>query len=223
MKHIEKEDKFLKTVEKITKAYYQNPKRFIGIAAAVVVGIVLIILFITRSGPKTSPEASLLFLEGLGRYTQNDTLGAEDIFRRLATKHFSTLEGQKAVFYLANLYYRERRFDEALKYFQKFYKSYSNRKSFLVPAALMGIGDCHVEMRDYRKAAEIYEEMFKKYKDYPLTPFALLNAARCYKELGMADKEEEMYKKIVENYPQHPLIEEAEAGLGALEVLRNKF
>ncbi len=224
MKHIEKEDKFIKTVEKITKFYYENPKRFIGIVAGAIIGIVVIVYLITsRVTPKVSPEANLLFLEGLARYTQGDTLGAEDVFKRLSKEYPSVLEGQKALFYLANLYYRQKKFDESLKNFEKFYKTYGNRKSFLVPAALLGVGNCYEEMGEYRKAIKTYEDMFKKYKDYPLTPFALLNAARCYHQLGMIDKEEETYKKIVENYKDHPVVEEAKAGLGAIKVLRGKF
>lgn len=222
-RHIKREDIFLKTVENISRFYYKNPKRFIFTVVLAVIGIVILVYVLQRPGQKSSPEASLLFLQGLSQYDQRDIIGAENTFKQLTSRYGSTIEGQKALFYLANICYHEGRYDESLRYFEKFYKSYQNRKSFLVPAGLLGMGNCYEEMRSYEKACEIYEEMFKKYKDYPLTSFALLSAARCYRQLGRYDKEEETYKKIVNNYKDCPAAEEAKAGLAALEAMRNKF
>jgi TolA-binding protein len=220
-----KEDKFQETITKIVKLYYRNRREFlIGLGA---LGILIIVLIISLSGRgKEHPEVQLRFTEALGIYSTAQTpeqfSAAEERFiefTRRFGKHY--LVG-KAYFYLGNISYNQGDYEKARNYFTKAYRKLKN-DPILGPASLMGIANCWEELGKLTKAAEIYLQVYEKYKKSQLAPEAILAAGRCYKLEGNYQLAEKNYARALKELPPGEAAETARAELSYIKALKNKF
>jgi len=217
-----KEDELTRLITRITAFYYHNPKRFLLIVGIVIV-IIGVAVFQIQSARKSIPELDLGFTQALGYYTTGKLSQAEQQFFYLARKYRSKRLGIKSWYYLGNIYFQTRRFNEAKKAFELFYKKW-DKSSILAPASLMGIANSLEEMGNLQQAIRYYKEVYEKYKESPWAPLSLLGAGRCYKTLGDLYKAEEVYKKIVKEYSENNFaLTQAKAELAAIKTIREEF
>jgi len=220
-KQDQKEDKFLQIITKVSSYYYRDRKKFLGVVGVVVVGLIALIFFV-QGRSKQNPNVGLYFTEALGYYSTGEIQTAEAKFMEVARRYPSDLLGIKAWYYLGDIYFHTKRFDEAKNAFDRFYKKY-RKDSFLKPVGLLGIGNSMEELGDFAGAAQRYEELYKLYPKSSYAPYALLDAGRCYKNLGDFKKSETAYKAFLDEYPAHGLKEEAKAQLAFVQTLQSKF
>jgi TolA-binding protein len=219
MKEI-KEDKLQDYVTKFFSLYYRNRQKFLTIVGGFVAVIAILIFFLT-SKPKESPEVSVRFTEALGFYSTGNLGEAEERFLEIVRRFPHQKLGIKAQFYLGNIYFQTQRYDEARRAFTNYY-SKNKKDPLLSPSSLLGIGNCYEEVKEYKKAAENYEQVAREYKKSPFAPLALLSAARCYKNLGDYKKAKEIYEKVIKDYPTNPAKEDAQSGLYYVTTLLEK-
>lgn len=216
-----KEDKFLQLVTRVSSIYYRDKKKFITGVAIFVIAVVALIFFLQGRG-KQNPNISLAFTEALGYYSTGETQIAEDKFMDVARRYPSDLLGIKAWYYLGNIYFNTKRYEEAKPAFERFYKKYKE-DSFLKPVGLLGMANAVEELGNFAEAAKYYQELHKRYPKSPYAPFALLAAGRCYKNLGDFKNAEVVYQAFVNEYPSHFMKEEAKSQLTLVQTLENKF
>ncbi len=216
-----KEDKLEEYITKFFSFYYHNRQKFLMTVGGALAVIVLLI-FVFTSRPKENPEVSVRFTEALGLYSGRQFDQAEERFLEITRRFPNQKLGIKAQFYLGNIYFHTARYDEARRAFANFYNK-NKKDPILSPSALLGVANCYEEVKEYKKAAETYEQVAQKYKKSPFAPPALLSAARCYKNLANYKKAKEIYGKVIKDYPNDPAREEAKAGLSYITTLEEKI
>lgn len=216
-----KEDKFLEMVTKVSSIYYRDKKKFLTGVGIFVVAIIALIFYLQGRG-KVNPNIGLSFTEALGYYSTGDVQVAEDKFLKVARRYPSDLLGIKAWYYLGNIYFNTKRFEEAKNAFERFYKK-DRSDSFLKPVGLLGIANSLEELGDFSGAAKHYEELYKRYPKSPYAPYALLGAGRCYKNLGDFSDAKKAYQTFLDEYPNHGMKEEAKTQVAFIQTLENKF
>lgn len=196
-----KEDFLQNLFTKIVSYYYYKKRNFFIIIGAII-ALIVIIIFSISGKPKIHPEAQIRFTQALGLYSIGNLSQAETQFLELTKLFGNTLLGIKAYFYLGRIYYQTQRFIEAQRAFEKFY--IKNKKNpILSPAALMGIANCYEEMAEFKKAATIYEEVYKKYPKSLYAPKVLQSAGRCYIFINNYKKAIEFLELALKKFPNY--------------------
>ncbi len=191
------DDALIRLFRRLAYMYYHEKIKFFAIVIGVLVGISALVYFLTRS-PSVPGNANYEFTEAVLMYASGDNKSAEERFKSLLGRYGAKGAITKSYFYLGKIYYEERRYNEAIRNFKKFISKF-NKKSFLIPAAYMGIAACYEEMNNISEAIKYYEKV-KKYKKSPHLPYALLKMARLNEKLGNYDKALEIYQEIIENH-----------------------
>ncbi len=216
-----KEDKFQLFVEKVTAAYYRDKQKFWVIGGVVVLLIVGGIVLL-QGGKGGESEAQLRFTEALGMYSQNMIDQAEDAFKAVASRFGKDYVGVKAHYYLGQIYFQTRRFEEAKREFGLFL-SKSKNNPVLDPAAARALADCDAELGNMLKAARQYENVYRRYPKWPMAFDAALAAGRAYAEAGALDQAEALYKELLKKEPTGEKAEEVKVQLSFVRTLREKF
>jgi TolA-binding protein len=224
MRHIH-EDKFQQFITKIASLYYHQRQKFLIGVGVIIIAIVALIIGISSSG-KENPEVQLRFTEALGIYSVAQSAEQLDAaeerfldFTRRFGKHYLTA---KAYYYLGNISYQREEFDKASTQFEKAYGKLKNDQ-ILGPATLFAIGNCYEEQQNLKKAAQIYEQIYNKYKKLPLAADAIIAAGRCYKVLNDFNNAERIYAQAVKELPAGETAEQAKSELAYINALKNKF
>lgn len=221
-----KEDKFQRLVEKSAEFYYQNPRRFWiggGVIMLVIIGVILLIQ--NRPKPVRSAEAELRLMDALSNLYQGNYQYAEMALKELAAKFPKDYAGIKAHYYLGSIYFSSQppRLDEAKREFLFFLKK-TKGDPLLTPAANIGIAACEEQAGNYQKAAEIYEGIYRKYKDSPLRHEALLGAGRSLQLSGAVDRAEKLYTEYLEkDKPSGIKADDIRVQLGYVRALKNRL
>jgi TolA-binding protein len=217
-----KEDRFQKFVEQAMKFYYRDRQKvWIGAAAAVAVIVIAILLLQNRSSG-TNPQAEIAFTRSVGVYSSGNFAQAETAFQDVAARFGSSYLGAKAHFYLGNVYYNTNRLPEAKKEFGLFLSRVKN-DPLLSPAAQLGIGNCEEQAGDNAAAATSYEAVARRWPKSPLAIDAKMAAGRAYRNAGDLAKAEAVYKELLKDLPQGEQRGDADAELGRVKALQNKF
>lgn len=140
----------------------------------------------------------------------NDSIGAADL--QLALGNDSTAMAQyidladngsyeaanRAALQSAILLYQDGKYEEALKYAEK----YSKKDEIIGAGAQSLKGDCLVNLNRLDEAVEAFNEAVSTSNNNPAyTPYFLMKLARVYAAQGNHAKEAEAYGKIIADYP----------------------
>lgn len=215
------EDKFQEFITKIVSLYYHQKVKFFAIAGGIVAAIVIVIIALTSSG-KENPEVQLRFTEALGVYSMGNYEQAQELFTNFTRRFGGHYLSAKAHFYLANIHYQNQEYDQARREFERAYGKLK-KNPILGPASLLGIGNCYEETQNFKKAAEIYEQVYKRYPKSDLGAEALLAAGRCYINLNNLEQAKRIYQKAVKELPPGETAEQAKFQLAYINGLQNKF
>jgi tetratricopeptide (TPR) repeat protein len=201
-----KEDAFQEFVTKVIKAYYRSPRNFYVGGAAVIAAIVAIVVLVSNK-PKPNPQPNIMLDEAilvLSDQQRPDTNSAEQILTELARRFPSDATGKRANYYLGNIYFNQKKFDDARRAFERFASSEKN-DPLLSPAALMGVGNCHEELGNLDKAAEAYAAAFNNYPKWVLADQAALAAGRCLRQKNRLREAAAIYSRYLrENAKAQP-------------------
>lgn len=178
---------------------HKNQKIIFIIAGAlgVVVLGVLVWLFAFRA-PAIQKANAAVGQADIELALGNDSVALK-LYMDVANNH-SYDAGNRASLMAAILLYREGKYDEALKYIDKFEAT----EKVVGPAAYSLMGDCYVNTDKLPQAVEAYKKAIKQTDDNPAyTPFFMLKLARVYREQKNYAEEAEIYKTIEKDYPQY--------------------
>lgn len=224
MRHIH-EDKFQEFITKIVSLYYHQRQKFLIGVGAIIAVIILVIVLISGQG-KEHPELQLRFTEPLGIYsvaqTQEQFDAAEEKFTKFTRRFSRHYLAAKAYYYLGLISYEKQDFNKALNQFKRAYGKLKNDE-VLGPATLFAIGNCYEEQQNFKKAAQVYEQVNKKYKKLPLANDAIMAAGRCYKTINDLNNAERVYKIAVKELPAGETAEQAKSELAYINAMKNKF
>ena len=126
--------------------------------------------------------------------------------RRIIHENYAgTASGKKALFYMAECYYRLGDFDKATEYYTQFIDK-SRKGDYLISFAYEGLGYCYEGKGGFEKALDYYKKSMEQ-KTLDIRKMEYINIARCYEALNDKTKALEYYKKL-ENEQSDSLIAE---------------
>jgi tetratricopeptide (TPR) repeat protein len=196
------EDRFQEFITSVLKAYYRQPRNFY-IGGGVLVAVIVAIVLLVSNKPQQNVQPNIMFDEGiLSLEVQQppDTNSAEQILGELARRFPSNPLGARANYYLGNINYSRQKFEEARRYYEKFY-GVDKKDPLLSPAALMGIGNCYEELGDLSKAADAYASAFNNYPKWVLADQAVLAAGRCLRQKNRFGDAAALFEKYLRANP----------------------
>jgi tetratricopeptide (TPR) repeat protein len=120
-------------------------------------------------------------------------------------------------FLVAGYYYNNKRYDDAMKRFEKYADSSS---SVYAPLALLQAGACAEETDKYDKAFELYKKAQSKYTDSPFSDRILYDLGRMYQKKGDIVNARESFNKILTQYPKSSFVASAKARMFLLGLFK---
>lgn len=115
-------------------------------------------------------------------------------------------------FELANAFFNQKKYTEALESYEKFLKDSPKAKE--VPEAIYRIGLCYYRQEYYTQAIETWVSLESQFPDHPQTEEAVFQVADTYFRAQKYDQAVETYRKILSKYPNNPKIPEATLRIG---------
>lgn len=128
----------------------------------------------------------------------NDSIAAAE-YKAVADKYSGDVAGDLAALSAGEAFYNEGKYQEAVKYLEKF----STKDPILKANALVLTGDCYVNLKKYDDALDCYKKAIDKADENPqIVPRVLLKEANIYDAQKKYDKALECYTTIKKDYPQ---------------------
>jgi tetratricopeptide (TPR) repeat protein len=214
-KHDLKEDKFVKFSLQ-AKSYldenYQKLSRYALIAA----GVIIVFLFFYYNSKQASEEAYSQLGIAQIEFANGNLSKAQERLVRLTDEFEDTDASEQAMFLLANIYYQQKKFEDARLYFEKFVDEYSG-SDILLASGYAGLAACEEITKNFGRAAELYERAAGLAPDFPESDRQLYLAALCYKKAGELEKAKSILSTLAEDAKSESQMKEAEAQLVLLE------
>jgi tetratricopeptide (TPR) repeat protein len=170
----------------------------LGVLIAIVLAIIAFNNFYRIPAEKEAQDKMVVCVDYFERDSFNLALygdGINDGLEAIIDDYSITDAAELASVYAGICCYNLGEYEKAVKYLNKF-----NAKSVNITPAVIGlIGDCYVEMEDYKAAANFFEKAAAQQND--LTgPIFLKKAGLAYEEMEQYDKAEKVYNKIKDVY-----------------------
>ncbi|MCX7920047.1 MAG: tetratricopeptide repeat protein [bacterium] len=233
-KHIKLDKKTLKKnelaifVDHAIRYTRTHPKQVIIPVVATVVGILLIYASISYF-KEQQKSAELSLLEGIQFYhnafqsqdratqTINYTQCIEK-FKSVSEKYSRTKSGQYARLYLADVYFRLNRTDDAINTYQEILKK--SPRGFIAAWAQLSLGYIYLNRHDFPKAIAAFDQLVNHQPDSFLISEALVQLGKSYEQTGNLMKAKECYNRVIKTYPNSGWAAEASSRLGVLANLK---
>jgi TolA-binding protein len=202
-----KEDKFT-TFMLQSKDRLQESWQFFVIGAVVVVLAVVAVVYFFESKTKASEEAGAKFAQALMDYRGGNNQVAVLSFAQIVEDYGDQPVAEYATYLLGNANYRQRSYEEAIRYYQEYLSRYKG--DLLVRSgALAGIAACREDQGQYQEAADRYEAAIAEYPDGPQIGDYHLSAMRCFLAAENKDKASEHLNVLRDSFPGTQLAERA--------------
>lgn len=199
----------------------QNSKLVVGGAVVLLVLLAAALGFrawrISQAGQAAAALAPLTekYLEvvaGVGE--KHDLAALEAGFSQVAQEYSSTLDAQRAVLSLGDLYYRQAKYEQAAKTFQKIVQE-MDPPAQIAPLAWHGWGQCLEAEKDYLGAAESYARAIAL-AGPNLGQLYSLDRARVLAAAGQKAQAVELYRQVLASSPDAPSAKQARFQLAQL-------
>jgi TolA-binding protein len=209
-----KEDKLVTTYHRLLDYYEMYQKYLLG-GVAVIIIVILLVFMVSSNRRETEKKASGALAAARMELSNMNLGAAADSLEKLVSRYDGTNSAGVGCFYLANTYFLQKKSELAQKYFEEYLDDYAS-DPMLSSSALAGLAACYEDKKDYKKAAELYEEAVAKYPSVFNASEKLMNAARCYNLAGNKENAKRIYQMIIEKYPNSGLKNEAEINMAEL-------
>ena len=143
----------------------------------------------------------------LALYGDGNVLGFEQI-----AKEYGAKAGKAVNFYAGVCEFNLGNYENAISYL----KAYNGKDAILAARALACIGDCYVNMEDYKTALGYFEKAAATVDNVYAAGY-LLKAAAVAEELGDDAKALAFYKKIQDQYPSSVEAYDVDKYIGRIE------
>ncbi len=127
-------------------------------------------------------------------------------------RHSSPELASKALYNVAAIYERAKRFPEAIKTYWKVVKEFP--KEEIAPEALFTIALIYESQTQFEKAAQTFEAMAKRFPKHKNTPDAILNAALIREAYGDYDGAIATYKLYIRKFKKRADVPKVELHIG---------
>jgi len=212
-----KEDKFMKSITNFIQDFRLKKDKFIwGIIGVLIFALIVFYYFNHRKN--TILQADNIYTFAVIQYGNGKFQEVEPQFIRLTQEFSGTVQGKRALFFLANIHYFEGKIDTAKMEYTKFIKLKFD--PLFTPSAYQGIAQCLEEkgklkeaMGFYKKAVEVSKSDFQKYDAYS-------QIARLSEQMGDISEAENLYNKILSLNLDSALKKQAERRLKILKGIR---
>ena len=210
-----KEDKLVTTYFKVIDFFNQNSKLVSGIVIGIAAVIILSMLFM-KSKKTAEINASIELTKARVELGTGNGETAIDILKSMINNYNGTQSAGRGVFYLANIYYDQGNYDEALQNYKKYLEDY-DENVVISSSSYSGMGACLEQKGEYLKAADYYKKGAEKYDNHFEAPEQLMNAARCFKLANNKIEAQKLYQKVIDQYPKSKHKRNAELFLSELQ------
>jgi tetratricopeptide (TPR) repeat protein len=177
--------------------YIVENSRQVTLAASVAVGVCLLACGWFLYDRYCENKADGLYQAAFMEERTKDAQEAAKQYESLLTQYSGTRAAAFASYRLGNLFLREDKFDEAIKFYQGFINKVPDSND-LKTLALGGMGAAYERKNDLQKALAAYE---KALATPPMNAFQAMNyqhAARIYEKLDNKAKSLEYYQKALD-------------------------
>lgn len=199
------QDEFISFTKKIVN-YLSSPeglKKFLNALFYAAVGIVVVIMLVTRSSNIDS-QVQKSFANAQSQYFGGEYDITIKNLEKLLKDYPKTKYTGEIMYYLGNCYYRTGKYDDAIKNYESAKKKYI--QPILSPVVYSSLSYAYEEKKEYDKATANYDEILKKFPDYYGNDRILFDMARCLRLSGKTEQAKEKYKEIVNKFPNSPLL-----------------
>lgn len=131
----------------------------------------------------------------------------------IADTYSGTAAGKTAAFYAGQIFYDQKRYDEAERYFEQAEASDARLVSI---GAKAGIAACKEQRRQFQEAATLYERIADEAEVIGAKDKYTLFAAQCYEKSGNAQQAIRLYKALLAEFEFSEYAPDAKAGLARL-------
>ncbi len=160
---------------------------------ALIIGFVCFQQFVSKPKALKAEDA---YWNGLNLAAKDSTDAAIAELQGVVKKYDGYAGGEVAEFVLGRQYMAKGDFKKAISVLEGV-----KVKDTYIQADAFGLqGDCYSELKDYKKAAELYKKAASKSKNELTTPKYLFKAALCAEELNDFDNALKMYEEIRDDY-----------------------
>lgn len=207
-----KHDPVVSTYQNILALYYENKKYISYATTALIVLVIAVVVYVNNrraSDEKAAEElAKVIPLYDGGQFEQAIDGSPENGIMGLRTivDNYGGESAERARLYLADCYYAQKNYDEALKNF----KSFSSGDRILESSALAGAAACYEVNGDHPSAAKFYEDAIDKAPQSPSASEYMSLAAYNYGLSGNTERAVSLYKRLKKEYATSTYAREAD-------------
>lgn len=180
--------------EDMVAKFRANKKSIVGltIAAFAIIIIVLVWMLVAQSNSRKADE-----LIAKADLEQNDSI-ATNLYAEAAKAGYKS--GNRAAAEMGIRLYKAGKYEEAIKYLKD-----ADLGGSIAPAGVYSLmGDCYVNLDQYDKAIDCYQDAINKADKNPeLVPLFLIKEANIYHAQEKYSAEAKCYKTIIEEYPSY--------------------
>jgi tetratricopeptide (TPR) repeat protein len=206
-----KEDKFVKFTLQ-TKSYVdENYQKIMRIALGVG-AIIILLVFYYYNSQETNKEANSQLGIAEIEYTNGNLLKASERLVRLIDEYDGTESADQGMFLLANIYFQQKKYEDARIYFDKFINAYSG-SNILLASGYAGLAACEEVDDNLLEAANLYEKAADLAPDFPESDNYYYLSAIGYKEAGDLNKARSIFELLVSESKTSQRVKDAETQL----------
>lgn len=210
-----KEDRLVSSVFKTSEYIQKNPKPFIIGGTAVAVIFIAVILFLWNIDKNNNRAAGYLARAQIS-YDRGLMDDAVIDLQTVVDNYHGTSSASSACFKLANIYFENGNYEEALRYFNIMIDKYPEDKLKLASAAA-GAAACHEQAGNRQEAGQYYQMAADFYPNAMWAPQNLLNAGKNYMAAGNLESAKTAFNKITSEYKDSREINTAKRFLSEIE------
>jgi tetratricopeptide (TPR) repeat protein len=191
-----KEDKFIKFIMEVKSYMDENYTRVLTYAGVLVAIIIIFSLLKYVNTEKREKANGMLGIAQIEFNERNYNKAAQRL-KLLLDDFGSTNEADQARFLLANIYYEQKRYDEAEPLYGEFIDSFSGN-DIILASAQAGLAACNEAKKEYNTAGDWYLKAADTADGFSEADNYRYLAGLCYKKAGNMALAKEQFEQLSE-------------------------
>jgi TolA-binding protein len=191
-----KRDPLLETLYKVQDRLNTNRKLYTRVAIGIL-AVVIVVLVVNRNYVHSQEVANTLFGKALVALDLGDEEQAQFQFENLIDEYGSTEMGELAYYYLGQIYYNQKKYEQAKEALSAFIAKSSNE--ILLPNAHRLLSDLYYREGALESAEEHLRRAVKTSYNDQVKQFATLNLARFLNTIGKVDEATNLVESILDD------------------------
>lgn len=161
------------------------------------------------------------YLESFNQGNEDKKKEVVKLLREYTEKYHRTSSSNQAYYYLGNIFYQIKDYDNAIYSYQKSIKR--NSKGSIALLSNIGIGFAYETKKDYKRALEAFNDAVKLTSPGDTITFDIMKSiGRMQEKLNMKEEALVTYQKILNNNPESPLADDLRWHISTLRDTQSK-